>query len=179
VSARHLVLVGMMGAGKTSVGRRCASRLGRSFVDTDDLVEANAGMRVPEIFESLGEPAFRALERAAVADACASPDPLVIACGGGAVLDTESRRALRAAGLVVWLRASPSVLSDRVGRNAGADRPLLAGAGSAPAAATLERLAALRAGTYEASADVVVDTDGRTVDEVAGAVVDVFENEPA
>jgi shikimate kinase len=177
VSARHLVLVGMMGAGKTSVGRRCANRLGRAFVDTDDLVEANAGMRVVEIFETRGEPAFRALERAAVGDACASPDPLVIACGGGAVLDAESRRTLRAAGLVVWLRAAPSVLTDRVGRNAGEARPLLAGAGSAPAAATLERLAALRADTYEAAAHVVVDTDGRSLDEVADAVVDVFERE--
>ena len=127
MSAGHLVLVGMMGAGKTTVGRRCATRLGRGFVDTDDLVESTTGMRVAEIFETQGEPAFRELERVAVADACASPEPLVIACGGGAVLDPDSRRALRDAGLVVWLRAAPEVLSGRVGQDGGATRPLLAG----------------------------------------------------
>lgn len=174
-----LVLVGMMGAGKTSVGRRCAARLGRGFVDTDDLVEANAGMRVAEIFESRGETVFRELERAAVADACASLESLVIACGGGAVLDGDNRRALRRAGIVVWLRAAPEVLSARVGREAGTVRPLLAGAGStaASAAATLERLAELRAGTYVAAAHVVVDTDDQTLDEVADAVIAAFERE--
>jgi shikimate kinase len=179
VKGRHLVLVGMMGAGKTSVGRRCATRLGRPFLDTDDLVETTTGMRVAEIFESQGEKAFRDLERVAVADACASPEPLVIACGGGAVLDPDSRRLLRDAGVVVWLRAAPEVLSGRCGREGGAVRPLLAGSGSTPAAATLERLAVLRADTYDAASHVVVDTDDRSVDEVAAAVVDVFERETA
>jgi shikimate kinase len=179
VSAGHLVLIGMMGAGKTTVGRRCATRLGRGFVDTDDLIESTTGMRVAEIFESQGEPAFRALERVAVADACASPEPLVIACGGGAVLDPDSRRTLRAAGLVVWLRAAPEVLSGRVGQDAGATRPLLAESGARAAAATLERLAELRADTYAATAHAVVDTDGETLDEVVAEVVARFESESA
>jgi shikimate kinase len=170
VSGRHLVLVGLMGAGKTSVGRRCAQRLDRPFVDTDDLVETATGMRVAEVFETQGEETFRAIERTAVADAAASPEPLVIACGGGAVLDPESRRALRAAGLVVWLRASPEVLGGRVGRQPGT-RPLLRGA---PPAATLERLAVLRADAYEAAAHEVVDTDNRTQDAVADAVLAAF-----
>jgi shikimate kinase len=170
VSGRHLVLVGLMGAGKTSVGRRCAAKLERPFVDTDELVETTTGMRVAELFETQGEQAFRALERAAIADATASPDPLVIACGGGAVLDPESRRLLRAAGFVVWLRADPAVLSDRVTRQPGT-RPLLAGA---PPAATLERLAVLRAGAYEAAAHAVVDTDGLSQDAVTDEVIAVF-----
>jgi shikimate kinase len=174
VSAPHLVLVGMMGAGKTSVGRRCAAKLGRPFVDTDDLVETATGMPVAEIFETQGEDAFRALERAAVADVVASPEPLVIACGGGAVLDPDSRRLLRGSGLVVWLRASPEVLSERVGRQPGA-RPLLA---HAPAAATLQRLAQLRADAYEAAAHTTVDTDGRTQDDIADEVVAVFVSSP-
>jgi shikimate kinase len=129
---------------------------------------------VAEIFETQGEPAFRNLERVAVADACASPEPLVIACGGGAVLDPENRRVLRNAGTVVWLRAAPEVLSRRCGQG-GAVRPLLAGSGSAPAAATLERLAGLRADTYDAASDAVVDTDDASLADVADAVVLIFE----
>jgi shikimate kinase len=163
---RHLVLVGLMGAGKTSVGARCAAALGRHFVDTDELVEATAGRSVSEIFAAEGERGFRARERTAVAGACASPDALVIACGGGAVLDPENRAAMRDHGLVVWLRASPEHLAERVA--VGDGRPLLEG--GAPAE-TLERLAALRAGAYEAAAHVTVDTDGIGVDEVASRVM--------
>ena len=108
---RHLVLVGLMGAGKTTVGEACAQRLGRAFVDVDQTVEAVAGRSVAEIFRTDGEAAFRDLERRAVADVAASPAPLVIACGGGAVLDTDSRRALRETGFVVWLRATPTELA--------------------------------------------------------------------
>jgi shikimate kinase len=169
---RHLVLVGMMGAGKTSVGRRCAARLGRDFVDTDDVVEEAADRRVAEIFEQDGEDAFRALERDAVAKVAASSKPLVIACGGGAVLDADSRDRLRAAGLVVWLRAAPEVLGERVGRQPGT-RPLLAGA---PPTATLERIASERADAYAAAAHVRIETDGRTQDEIADEIVSRLEH---
>ena len=164
--ARHLVLVGLMGAGKTTVGARCAELLGRPFVDTDDVVEAAAGHSVAEIFAAEGERGFRRRERQAVADVCASPAPLVIACGGGAVLDPANRACLRASGFVVWLHAEPAVLAARVGPGEG--RPLLAPHG---AAATLERLDLLRAPAYEAAADVTVETADRSVDEVADAVV--------
>jgi shikimate kinase len=165
MTAKHLVLVGLMGAGKTTVGRRCARLLDREFVDTDDVVAGSAGMTVAAIFDELGEAQFRELERDAVRDVCASPTPLVIACGGGAVLDAGNRRQLHAAGTVVWLQAPPAVLSGRVGD--GVIRPLLRGGGSA----TLERLASLRAPAYEAAADVVIATEDRSVDEVAAAVV--------
>jgi shikimate kinase len=168
MSARHLVLVGLMGAGKTTVGRQCARLLERDFVDTDDVVEATAGMTVAEIFTTEGEARFRALERDAVRDVCASPAPLVIACGGGAVLDADSRRRLHDAGTVVWLQAPPEVLHRRVGD--GGSRPLL----REGQLTTLERLADLRAPAYEAAADIVVDTTDRSVDDVAGAVVDAF-----
>ncbi|HEX4529810.1 MAG TPA: shikimate kinase [Acidimicrobiia bacterium] len=170
MAARHLVLIGLMGAGKTTVGERCAELLHRPFLDTDQLVEANTRMGVADIFRHHGEQQFRVLERDAVADACASPEPLVIACGGGAVLDPENRRRLRACGLVVWLRASPAVLGTRV--ETGVDRPLLAGA--APPLATLERLSAQREPAYEAAAEVQVDTEDRSVDEVAAAVVEEY-----
>jgi shikimate kinase len=165
---RHLVLVGLMGAGKTTVGVRCARILDRPFVDTDQLVEANTAMSVAEIFQHQGEARFRDLERAAVADACASPAPLVIACGGGAVLDPENRRRLRDTGVVVWLRASPTALGTRVGT--GADRPLLQG--GAPAVARLEHLTELRAPAYEAVAHASVDTESLTVEEVAARVIE-------
>ena len=165
MSGQHLVLVGLMGAGKTTVGERCAALLDRPFVDTDAVVEATVHLSVTEIFEQLGETRFRELERQAVADVAASPAPLVIACGGGAVVDAGSRRVLRDAGVVVWLQAPTAVLEARVG--AGSTRPLLRGG----AAATLERLAAQRAAAYEAAAHLTVDTANRSVDEVTDAVL--------
>ena len=95
MNERHLVLVGLMGAGKTTVGRRCAKRLGRSFVDLDDLIMTHAAMSIEEIWRERGEERFRAMEREVVVDVCASPVPLVIACGGGTVVDADSRRRLR------------------------------------------------------------------------------------
>lgn len=171
MSWKHLVLVGLMGAGKTTVGERCAEQLDRSFVDTDEVVEAHAQMSVAEVFRTLGEEQFRTLERAAVADVSASPTPLVIATGGGAVLDGDSRERLRATGVVVWLQAPAAVLGERVAEQQerdGAARPLLRD----DAVPTLERLASVRAPAYEAAAHAVVDTTGRSVDEVVDVVLD-------
>jgi shikimate kinase len=159
-----------MGAGKTTVGTRCAERLDRPFVDTDDIVTALAGMPVPDLFATGGgEPAFRALERQAVDDVCASPQPLVIATGGGAVLDPENRRQLRTTGFVIWLRGTPEVLAARVG--SGTDRPLLAG----DPQGALARLGAQREPAYEAAADHAVDTTDRDIDEVVEDVLVAFE----
>jgi shikimate kinase len=166
--ARHLVLIGLMGAGKTTVGRRCAVLLDRPFVDTDDVIEAQIGLPFTEWFATYGEAAFRDLERQAVADVAASPAPLVIACGGGSVVDPDNRRALRASGTVVWLRGSVQVLAARVGD--GATRPLLAG----DPVGALTRLGAMREAAYEAAADEQIDTDGRDVDAVAIDVLDAF-----
>jgi len=169
VSGRHLVLVGLMGAGKTTVGEECARRLGRPFVDTDDLVVAAAGRSVAELWEVEGEAGFRAREQAAIADVCASPTPLVVACGGGAVLDPENRRVLRAAGCVVWLDAPADELAGRL--VCDGTRPLLAGADRA---ATLTRLGRQRADAYAAVAHARVDTGQRSVAEVAGTVLEVY-----
>lgn len=170
---RHLVLVGLMGAGKSTVGARCAARLDREFVDVDDVVVTLARRPVAEIFATEGESAFRAIEHDALADVCASPQPLVIACGGGAMGDAENRRTVRAHGFVVWLTADPATLATRVGGGSAQNpRPLLAG-DDAPVA-TLERLATLRAPAYEAAAHAVVDTAGRAIDEVADGVLEEF-----
>jgi shikimate kinase len=169
MTARHLVLVGLMGAGKTTVGRRCAERLGRAFVDTDDVVLALAGgATIDEIFRSGGEAQFRALERQAVVDVSCAPEPLVVGCGGGTVVDPVNRRRIRDAGFVVWLQAPVDVLAQRVGD--GDSRPLLRG----DPVGALSRLGALREAAYEASADVAVDTGGREVDDVVDAVLEAY-----
>jgi shikimate kinase len=169
---RHLVLVGLMGSGKTTVGRRCAKRLDRGFVDLDDLIMTHAAMSIEDIWRDRGEERFRALEREVVLDVCASSVPLVIACGGGTVVDAENRRRLREVGTVVWLRAPTAVLAARVGNDSR--RPLLAG----DPAGALARLAELRADAYAAAADSLVDTDDRDVNAVVAAVLDAFAEKP-
>ena len=166
---RHLILVGLMAVGKTTVGALCAQRLGRAFVDTDDLVELLSGRQVQELFVG-GEPEFRSVERAAVADACASPAPLVIACGGGAVIDPDNRALLRRSGVVVWLCADSDTLAARVAAD-GRSRPLLAG--GAPSV-TLAALADARDATYRAVADTTVDANDRSPAAVADAVLEEY-----
>jgi len=160
-----------MGAGKSTIGEACAARLGRPFVDTDDLVATTAGRDIGEIFRDGGEGAFRDLERQAIADVCASPQALVIACGGGSVLDPENRKRLRQSGIVVWLRATPTELAGRVNQQQR-DRPLLR---SKDAEEELTRLAEVREPAYEATAHVSVDTDGHEVDEVVDAVLEELD----
>ncbi len=168
----HVVLVGMMGAGKTSVGQRLADALGLSFVDSDQQVEARTGRTVRDIFEADGEAAFRFEERAALRDALARPEPTVIAAAGGVVLDPDSRELLRdlprRGGQVVWLKAEPAVLAGRVGTSD--HRPLLA----EDPAGTLDRLNSEREALYQSVATIVIDEQRGTrvldVDQVAAAV---------
>ena len=156
-----------MGTGKTEVGRELARVLGRTFVDTDRLVETRAGRRVRDVFASAGEAGFRALEREAVAEACAIPDA-VVATGGGALIYPENRRRLAAAGPVVCLTASPEEILRRVGDPAS--RPLLATcATDAERLARIRELLAARA-TADGSAAYTVDTTGLTVDQVVERV---------
>ena len=166
-SAPHIVLVGMMGAGKTTVGRQVAALLGRPLVDSDELIEARTGRTVRQIFESDGEAAFRALETAALVDALAEPEPLVIAAAGGVLLREENRSALaRAHAKVVWLRADPAVLAERATR--GTHRPLLDG----DPLAAMQRLLPEREPVYREAADLVLDTDVLAPDVVAERVVE-------
>jgi shikimate kinase len=123
---RSVVLVGMMGAGKSSIGRRLASRLGMGFVDADAEIEAAAGMTIAEIFTSYGEPYFRSGEQRVISRLLES-GPQVLATGGGAFMNGETRAAIRAKGVSVWLKAEFDVLMKRVKRRATADRPMLQG----------------------------------------------------
>ncbi len=153
------MLIGFMGTGKSEVGRRLAQRLGRALVDTDQLVEERAGKRVAAIFAEDGEPAFRALERDAVATAAARGGA-VISVGGGAVLDPDNVSRLREAGFLVHLTARPESILARLGDVS--TRPLLA----KDPRGTVTRLLAERGPVYAAAADVTVDTSDRTAHEV-------------
>lgn len=159
---RAIVLVGLMGSGKTGVGTALAQALKWEFVDTDALVEEGAGMTLEEMFSREGEEGFRKREEAAIAGIGAS-DPVVVACGGGAVLSDANIVALRSLGRVVYLRVSPSVAAGRVG--AGAGRPLLTG----PVEEQLEAMLKRRAVRYRAAAHHEVDADG-SLDEVVDRV---------
>ncbi|RZU48965.1 shikimate kinase [Krasilnikovia cinnamomea] len=153
------VLVGPPGAGKSTVGQALAALLEVPFADTDALIETTAGKPIPDIFVEDGEPAFRALERVAVADALAGFDG-VLALGGGAIMDDGTRAAL-AAHRVVYLSVELSDAVKRVGLGAG--RPML----SVNPRATLKYLMDQRRPLYESVATHTVATDGRTPQEIA------------
>ncbi len=163
---RVIVLVGMMGSGKTTIGRRVAEHLHMSFVDTDDLVEVRAGRPVREIFAQDGEAAFRILEEDVLNEALSTESNLVIAAAGGTVL-SESNRSLikRQAEAVVWLDADVTTLSNRTGRSS--HRPLLDG----DAATRLATLSEARRHLYESVATVRIDTAGKHINEVVQLVV--------
>jgi shikimate kinase len=157
------VFVGVSGAGKTTVGGLVARRLGVDFLDTDQVIEATAGKPIPEIFIDDGEPAFRALERAAVAAALADHTG-VVALGGGAVMAAETRDLL-AGRRVVFLDVGLASAVRRVGL--ARDRPML----SINPRARMRTLMAERRPLYEAVASIIVATDDRTPEEVAEAVL--------
>ncbi len=123
---RSIVLVGMMGAGKSSIGRRLAQRLGLSFVDADTEIESAAGMTIAEIFANYGEPYFRSGEQRVIARLLDS-GPQVLATGGGAYMNADTRAAIAQKGVSVWLKADFEVLMRRVKRRATTDRPMLPG----------------------------------------------------
>ena len=166
-STERVLLVGMMGAGKTTIGRRLARKLSRPFIDSDQQVELRTGRTVREIFEADGEPAFRVLEADALEDALATPSPSVIAAAGGTVLSEGNRDRMREGGVVVWLRADPDVLAGRV--RSGVHRPLLAD----DPAQVLRDLDAQRRDLYDAVADHIVDTTDRAPDEVVAELLKV------
>jgi shikimate kinase len=171
---RSVLLSGLMGAGKSRVGRALASVLGFEFVDSDQSVEQAGGMKVSEIFAREGEAAFRARERAALG--ALPTHRCVVALGGGAVVAAENRRILAAKGTLVWLDAEPETLVERIG--VAEDRPLLAGLDRA---GRIARLAALRAERHSAYAEapIRIVTDGRSIGEVVDLVLAALKERSA
>jgi shikimate kinase len=163
--AGSLYLVGMMGAGKSTVGRLLARRLKLRFFDCDHEIERRCGVKIPLVFEIEGEAGFRAREAETVAELSELPG-IVLATGGGAVLLEENRRRLAARGTVIYLRARPEDLYSRV-RN-DRNRPLLA---TADPLRRLRELHAERDPLYASIADVVIDTGKQTVQALARELV--------
>ena len=157
----NLFLVGLMGAGKSTVGRLLARRLKRSFYDSDHEIERRCGVGIPVIFDIEGERGFRAREAQVIAE-LAALDGIVLATGGGVVLDAENRRRLAARGTVVYLHARPADLYERVRHDR--NRPLLA---NADPLIKLEELYAQRDPLYREVADLVVNTGRQSAQALA------------
>ena len=164
----NLYLIGPMGAGKSAVGRQLAKMLHMSFIDSDDEIEARTGVDIAFIFEKEGEEGFRKREAKAIDDLTAK-DGIVLATGGGAILDANSRSHLGARGFVIYLRTSVDQQLKRTSR--GRDRPLLE---QDDPRAVLETLLATREPLYLEIADLTVDTDGRRVKAVAEEIVETI-----
>jgi shikimate kinase len=163
----HIVLIGMMGSGKSTIGRAYAERIGRPFFDTDQMVESKTKRAVREIFANDGEPAFRVLETQVLVDALQRPTPSVIAAAGGAVLAAENRAAMQASARVVWLRATPATLAQRVGNRASRNhRPLI----DENPLARITQLVHDRQELYTETADVIIDVDQLNKPNVLDAI---------
>jgi shikimate kinase len=162
----NIALIGFMGAGKSVVGRMLASRLHKEHVDMDSLIAERAGQTIAEIFDHLGESAFRELEERAAAEASVK-DCSVISCGGGIVLNPANVERLRSKAVIVYLQAQPSALLERVARG-GEIRPLLE---TADRATAISALLDARRAMYEQAADIVVDTTDMTIEEVVNEII--------
>ena len=160
----NIILVGLMGSGKTSVGKVLARLLGKSFVDSDHEIERATGVRIPVIFEIEGETGFRARERRMI-DQLVARDNLLLATGGGAVLSRENRDTLHANGTVIYLRAPVKSLLKRTQRDRS--RPLLQ---VADPAAKLAELFEQRDPLYREVAHLTVDTGNQSVRSLAGQI---------
>lgn len=167
----NIVLIGMRGSGKTSAGRLLARKLGRRFIEMDEIITQKAGMSINEIVERQGWPEFRRIE-AEVTRSVAALDNTVNATGGGAVTSEENLRALKANGKLVWLRARLQTLLERT-RN-DSSRPSLTGK---PLAEDMAVTMKEREPVYQRAADLIVDTDGIPPEKVARTIIKLLEQE--
>ncbi|MDP9127748.1 MAG: shikimate kinase [Pseudomonadota bacterium] len=164
VPSRTIVLVGMMGVGKSSVGRKLALRLGLPFFDSDTEIEVAAGMSVAEFFEFYGEAEFRKGERRVIARLMEGP-PHVLSVGGGSYMDADTRKLITEKSVSVWLRADPDLLLERALRRG--TRPLLQ---VTDPSARIRQLLVEREPIY-GQADIIVESDDHPVDETVERVL--------
>lgn len=161
-----VALIGFMGSGKTAVGRKLAARLGVEWMDTDLLVEREAGMTIPEFFARHGEGEFRKLERDGLAKLAATLESGVVSCGGGIVLDKANRDTLKSGFYTVWLSVRPETVIARVEKGS---RPLLE---CADPLGRARALLAHREQFYVEASSFFIETDGLTPDQVAEVIYD-------
>lgn len=167
-----VVLVGMMGAGKSTLGRLLAKRLGRPFIDCDKIIEQEAGKSISAIFADEGEAAFRRFEREAMARLLAREDCSVIAAGGGAMMDETTRARIKERAVSIWLKAAPERLAERVSQ--GTERPLLATSSKEARLAKLKELAQARDKRY-AQSNYVLETDSLSPEQSLAALVRLLQ----
>lgn len=168
---QHIILIGFMGAGKTTVGRRLAALLGRELLDTDQQIERQAGMTINRIFETEGEASFRRRETEALRRLADRKAPAVISAGGGLPLREENREILKTLGLTVYLRVRPETVLQRL--EGDHTRPLLAGEHPEE---TVRRLLEERGGIYAMAASLTADTDGKSPEAIAEEIRGAMEN---
>ena len=168
LAGRSIVLIGLMGAGKTSIGRKVAADLGLPFVDSDNEIEAVSRMSIPELFERYGEPEFRALEQRVITRVLEN-GPLVLSTGGGAYMSRPTRELISGRGVAVWLKADLDVLMERVMKKQ--NRPLLK---TADPRATMQRLMDERYPVY-AGADLTVVTREERKEVIAAEVIEALQ----
>lgn len=164
---RSIVVIGLMGAGKSTIGKRLAQMLGLSFIDADAEIETVSRMTIPELFEAYGEPEFRDLERRVIKRILRN-GPQVLATGGGAFMNEATRRAIAKAGISVWLRAELDVLMERVSRKG--NRPLLK---TNDPRATMQNLMNARYPVY-AMADVTIQSRDEKKEVMAAEVIEAL-----
>jgi len=169
----NLVLIGCRAAGKTTVGRRLSASLRKVFVDTDDLIEELQGTHIGDIVKFHGWDYFRAIERKVISE-ISNNDDLVIAAGGGAIIEPDNVRALKRNGFIIWLRADVQVLLQRMAKDlrTPTGRPSLTGKG---ALEELKEVLTQREDLYENASEVQVDTSLLDVDEVVNNVLSILQ----
>jgi shikimate kinase len=172
----RIALIGLPGAGKSTVAKLLARRLGFASVDLDREIERLTGRAAPAVLEEEGEEHFRDLESGALAEVLGEERSLVLACGGGVLVRTPNRDLLKARARVVWLKVDPTTAAVRLGPSGGSTRPLLRGG---PLEERLEELLESRSTGYADAADLVVNTDGLEPEEVADRIAaHVVESRP-
>jgi len=169
----NIILIGYRGAGKSAVGKRLAGRLRMRFVDIDDLVEESHGASIREIVESAGWEHFRAMEKATIQE-IAQQSGFIIAPGGGAVLDPENVKSLKNRGLIVWLKAEPEVLAERMSSDPQTigSRPTLTGKG---ALAEIREVMSSRESIYKKAATIELDTSTLDIEAVVEKVLSILQ----
>lgn len=165
-----ITLIGYRGSGKSSVAEPLAERLGFSWIDADDEIERVAGKSIATIFAEEGEPRFRQVEREVMQDLLGR-DKLIIAAGGGAILNAETRREMREAGPVIWLKASVTALEQRISEDAStaSRRPALTS--SASQREEIQNLLDQREPLYREAATITVETDSKTVSQIVDEII--------